>query len=468
MAQLPDFAGTFSRARWSPARTLHGRVMLAACAALAASLAVGAGALLWDARRSVDAELASAMASAAQAVRTGLQDASLQQGRAPDPAAAVLPRLVAVFDGNRHIRAVLLDAAGARVLASHPFTPDNPPPAWFIALIDPHAPVQRLAAPPGAGYSAIRLEPDPVNEIGEVWTGLRDAILIVALLSGLALVLIRRAVTRALAPLEAVSGALARVGAGDFEARVATAGTVELERLAQGFNAMAGQLDSIDRENRRLHEQLLTVQEEERAEIARDLHDEIGPYLFAVNIDAAAVRDLAAGGQPAAIPGRADLIQTAVAHMQTQVSDMLRRLRPIRAVEFGLTSAVEDLAAFWRARRPDIAFELALRIDDAALGLGLREVLYRVAQEAMSNAVRHGAPSVIILSADLAGDQAVLRVADNGAAAHRPGGRPRFGLTGMRERISALGGELVIDQGSGEGWTVTARVPLNAAEPVRP
>jgi two-component system, NarL family, sensor histidine kinase UhpB len=439
MARLPDFPGNSSRMTRPPVRaTLHGRVMLAALAALAFSLAVGAVALLWDARRSVDAELASAMASAAQAVRTG------QQEEAASP-----QRLVRVFDGNRHVQAVLLDDRAAPILKSRPYVPANPPPAWFVALIDPHAPAQRLGA--------ILIEPDPINEIGEVWAGLRDALLIVGLLSVMALILIRRAVTQALRPLESVSGALARVGAGDFEARVATAGTVELERLAEGFNAMAGQLDSIDRENRRLHEQLLTVQEEERAELARDLHDEIGPYLFAVNIDAAAE------------PPRVDLIQTAVTHMQTQVSDMLRRLRPIRAVEFGLVSAVEDLVAFWRARRPDIAFDLSLEVDDTAFGLGVREALYRVAQEALSNAVRHGAPSRITIEiAAPDGEAAALRVLDNGLAADHPGGRPRFGLTGMRERIAALGGELLIEHGAGQGWTVAARIPLRAAETVRP
>lgn len=434
--------------------------MLAAFAALALSLAVGAGALVWDARRSVSAELASAMASATQATATALQDAGASD--APD---LVLGRAVRMFDGNRHIRALWRDRSGVVRLASQPHVPPAPPPAWFVRLIDPHAEAVRLGP--------IWLEPQPFNEIDEVWNGLLDALLIVGLLSILGIVLMAWTVRRALAPLEAVSAVLARVGAGDFEARAPSGGVVEVAQLAHGVNAMAGQLDSIDRENRRLHEQLLTVQEEERAEIARDLHDEIGPYLFAVNIDAAAVRDLAASGQPAAIPARADLIQSAVAHMQTQVSDMLRRLRPIRAVEFGLSSAVQDLVAFWRARRPGIAFDLALNIDDAALGLGLREALYRVAQEALSNAVRHGAPSVIALSAELAGDSAVLKVTDNGAAPHRPGGRPRFGLTGMRERIAALGGELVIDQGSGDepgkgGWTVTARVPLHAAEPVRP
>jgi two-component system sensor histidine kinase UhpB len=434
MARLPEFPGKTSRSTWPGGATLHGRVMWAATAALAFSLAVGAVALIWDARRSVEAELDSAMASAAQAVRTGLQDV-----------AAPPERLVRVFDGNRHVRAVLRSDRGAVVAASHPYVPPEPPPSWFIALIDPQAPSRQ--------EGAILIEPDPVNEIGEVWTGLRDALLIVALLSVMALVLIRRAVTRALDPLRAVSGALARVGAGDFEARVAAGGTVELDGLAQGFNAMAGQLDSIDRENRRLHEQLLTVQEEERAELARDLHDEIGPYLFAVNIDAAAA------------PPRIDLIQAAVAHMQTQVCDMLRRLRPLRAVEFGLVSAVGDLVSFWRARRPDIAFELTMPTDDTAFGIGVREALYRVAQEALSNAVRHGAPSRI--SVEIAAPQgatAILRVTDNGMAADHPGGRPRFGLTGMRERVSALGGELAIDQGIGQGWTVAARIPLRLNE----
>ena len=452
MAWFPDFAGTFSRAGSPQTRgTLHGRVMLAALAALAVSLAIGAAALLWDARRSVDVELSAARASALQAVRTGQRDA-----------VATPQQLVRVFDGSRHVRVAMLDAGGRTLAASVPYARTAPPPRWLVALIDPHLAPLRLAASTGeAGYAAILIEADARNEIGEAWSGLRDALLIVILLSILAVMLIRRAVIRALRPLEAISAALARVGAGDFEARVAAHGTSELERLAQGFNAMASQLDSIDRENRRLHEQLLTVQEEERAELARDLHDEIGPYLFAVNLDAAAVRDLASDGKTAPIPGRLDLIQAAVSHMQTQVTDMLRRLRPLRAVEFGLVSAVEDLIAFWRARRPDIAFEVAFEVDDAALGLGVREALYRVTQEALSNAVRHGAPSRIAIEVAVPGGEVRLRVTDNGVTAAETGGRPRFGLTGMRERLAVLGGELEIAQGDAQGWSVTARIPLH-------
>ncbi len=472
MKRLPGIAGRNSPTSRDPVyATLHGRVMLAALAALAFTLAIGAAALLWDARRSVSVELSAARASALQAVRTGLRDTG-----EPGLSAPVLQRLVRVFDGSRHVRAVLIDAKGRTVLASTLYLSTSPPPRWLVALIDPRLAPLRIALPASSlsrtdadNASAILIEADPVNEISEAWAGLRDALLILGLLSILAMILIRRSVIRALRPLEAVSSALARVGAGDFEARVAVHGTRELERLAQGVNAMAGQLDSIDRENRRLHEQLLTVQEEERVELARDLHDEVGPYLFAVSIDAAAVRELALEGKTSPIPARLDLIQGAVGHMQTQVSDMLQRLRPIRAVEFGLASAVEDLIAFWRARRPNVAFDLDLDLDDDAVGLGVREALYRIAQEALSNAVRHGAPSRISVEIKAqGGDWALLRVTDNGMSTDRPGGRPRFGLTGMRERLAMLQGELTIDQAEGGGWTVTARAPLCASEPVRP
>jgi two-component system sensor histidine kinase UhpB len=150
--------------------------------------------------------------------------------------------------------------------------------------------------------------------------------------------------------------------------------------------------------------------------------------------------------------------------MQTQVTDMLQRLRPIRAVEFGLASAVEDLVAFWRARRPDITFDLRIAADDAALGLGVREAFYRVAQEALSNAVRHGASSRIVVEIGTGEDKAAfVRVADNGEAGSHPGGRPRFGLVGMRERIGALGGVLAIDPGEGHGWSVLATIPRRDA-----
>ena len=127
----------------------------------------------------------------------------------------------------------------------------------------------------------ITLVADPTNEVGEVWSQANDAVRMLALFFVLTVLLIYWAVGRALAPLERLAGAFGRIGAGDYAARVDAVGPPELVRLASGFNGMAEQLGEVEAQNRQLQEQLLSLQEEERADLARDLHDEIGPFLFA-------------------------------------------------------------------------------------------------------------------------------------------------------------------------------------------
>jgi two-component system sensor histidine kinase UhpB len=444
MERLPGQGGKTSR---SAALTLQGRAVLAVLAALAVSLALGGALSVWHAKHSVAVELATAQGAGAGLIREEWAERSPQ----------ALRLLIRAFDGERHVRAVLRDEGGAIRMASRPVEPRVRPPAWFVRLFDPRLPPLRF--PAGAAGTVV-LSADPINEIGEVWIGFRDGLLILALGAGLALAMVYPALGRALRPLSAVSQALGRIGAGDYQARVAETGSPEVRELAEGFNRMAERLDGAEQENQRLHAQLLSLQEEERADLARDLHDDIGPYLFAVNIDAAAVRDLAKGRRWQAVGERADLIQAAVGHMQAHVRDMLGRLRPIRAVEFGLIPALEDLAAFWRQRRPEIAFGLRLPAEEVALGPVEREALYRIAQEALANAVRHGAPGRIDLSLAQEEEAIELRVRDDGRAGAAQGGGAHFGLAGMRERLAALGGALAVEPAAeAGGWSVTARIP---------
>ena len=143
------------------------------------------------------------------------------------------------------------------------------------------------------------------------------------------------------------------------------------------------------------------------------------------------------------------------------VRDILGRLRPTEIVELGLSAAIGELVDFWRSRRPGIGFELQLA-PDAELPHALRETLYRVVQEGLNNAVRHGRPHHVKLeiSAPRAG-WITATVADDGAYAGTPG-PAGFGLIGMRERVARLRGHLVIDPGApGRGWTITARLPAD-------
>ena len=87
-------------------------------------------------------------------------------------------------------------------------------------------------------------------------------------------------------------------------------------------------------------------------------------------------------------------IAAAIGHIQRLVRDILRRLRPTHLAELGLSSAILDLVSFWKARRPEIEFQTALA-DDRELPEAVQETLYRIVQESLSNAVRHGAPRSI-------------------------------------------------------------------------
>ena len=306
----------------------------------------------------------------------------------------------------------------------------------------------------------MELRPVYADDMAAVWTEFLDLDLVLAIscLGGAALVWV--VVGRSLRPLRAVGEVLPRIGAGDYAAHAPEQGPPELVRLGRGVNEMAARLAAMRARNRALEEQILTLQDEERADIARDLHDEIGPHLFAANVDATMIASLIGSGKSDAALGQVRSIQAAIAHMQRLVRDILGRLRPTRLVELGLSAAVLDLIEFWRARRPELAFETVLPDDESGLSEAVQETAYRLVQESLSNAVRHGTPKAISVELERSAGELIVEVRNDGAPAKAAA--PGFGLTGMAERVAQAGGTLQAGPADGGGWRVAARLPLSA------
>jgi two-component system sensor histidine kinase UhpB len=219
-----------------------------------------------------------------------------------------------------------------------------------------------------------------------------------------------------------------------------------------------------------LSQQLLTLQEEERGEIARELHDEMGPFLFAVNIDTMQISRRLHNGPIDKIASHVQSISDAVAHMQRQVRSMLQRLRPVGLSEYGLCEAIANLVDSWRRRCPEIDYRLEIAPDCMGFGEFVDATIYRVVQECLINATRHGKPSTIAVtvrcdSKTKSGPQAieaqapiVVRVVDDGRGMSAPS-PVGYGLLGMGERIKAIGGLLTISNDNGAGVTVSAILP---------
>ena len=236
---------------------------------------------------------------------------------------------------------------------------------------------------------------------------------------------------------------------------------------ARAFNLMAERLGALEERNERLRTQLLTIQEEERADLARDLHDDVGPFLFAVNVDVASITRLAEEHGDAEILERGRSIREAVSHMQKHVKSILGRLRPTGVSEIGLFQAVENLGVFWRRRHPEISIELDVGAPNVSFGDVADATLYRLIQESLTNAIRHGQPRCITVSIRTQGrDEILLEVSDDGVGLNASMHRTGLGLAGMKERISALGGTLSVrNHIDGKGASVTACLPRQAPVP---
>ena len=383
--------------------------------------------------------------------------------RIPITRPADLHQLVSTFDGNRHVKASLISGEGRSILTSRSGTPLATAPRWFQRLLGSPPDSIELRVPERVrGFFAIVLAPTGNIDEGDAWVQFWRVAVVLVGSAAVGLFLVYLVIGAAFRPLIGLSAEFGRIGTGDYAGRVEERGPPEVLSLQQGFNRMAEQLSGTTARNRLLTDQLLTIQDEERADIARDLHDEIGPHLFGVNMDAEMIMQLHEAGRHQAVPDQVRSIQTAVGHMQRQVRELLGRLRPARVTEFGLNAAICDLATFWASRRPDIAFQLTLPDGDEAVPENVKEAVYRIVQEAANNAVRHANPKTLQVCVEVQNDSdLVVMVFDDGTETpgRQKGGG--LGLVGMRERVQALGGSLLFGRTAGaDGWSVVARLPV--------
>lgn len=441
--------------------SLHYRLIAAVSALLLAVLTLFGALACGHASSTVQAEMHDALSSAQDVAHQAL-------GRHSEADPGFIADLVYSFDGQRHVRAQVVLPSGRILVGSHLAPLDDQAPAWFRALVGVRPETVRIAAPAPAGAMLV-LSTDPANETAEAWRRSRDAFVTLLLFCGGACVLIYLIVGHALRRFGDFDAALREIGDGRYDAALAERGPPEFARLARGFNHMAGRIRDVEQRNRELREQILTLQEEERAEIARDLHDEVGPYLFAISVDAGDIpRLLGEANARDEIAGRAGSIREAASHIQKQVRAILRQLRPTDALELGLGAGIEELIAFWTRRRPELRVELKLDLDGVTVARRIEAVAYRLVQESISNAVRHGEPGRIAVTLAATDGELLVEVLDDGAPEAGPEGEPEgetkgagTGIRGMAERVKGLGGRFEAGRTS-DGFRARAWLPLGA------
>lgn len=422
--------------------------MIAVTLLLAAILGAAVWLVIHNAQRAVSEEMQASIALAGDLVDNTI--------RRDDDALGAARRLSEI--GHlRHLCLSLIERRGASPSSGCTNPESAGAPAWFAALTRPETlPERRLMVAPD--YAMVILA-DPDDEIAEAWQDTRGllALLVVFYLATIAVVY--RLFGRALVPVRRIDAALARIEHGDYGIRLPRFSLPEFDGIAAQFNHMAAALDAAQHENRRLREHSLRIQEDERHNIARELHDELGQSLTAIRADAAGI--LARGDRlPAGVAESAQAIAAVAGRIYDQTRLMMRRLRPPGLDELGLDAALEDHVASRQRSHRDVslAYTGCDRLADVPTAVAIH--VFRLVQEALTNALRHGRPSRIDITVGLEAGRLRVDVRDDGDGFDSQVCRPGVGLSGMAERIDLLGGQLQVDSRRRHGTHIHADIPL--------
>jgi two-component system, NarL family, sensor histidine kinase UhpB len=254
-------------------------------------------------------------------------------------------------------------------------------------------------------------------------------------------------------PLERLAGRMEEADVLRGGQRVPTESSGEVGALERSFNTM---MERLETERREAGARALTTQEEERQRIARGLHDEVGQTMTGVLL---VLKRLARD----ATPEQQDALSEAQAAVKASLEDVRRtahELRPEVLDHLDLPSALTNLARTF-SDRTGIRVGRQLTTQLPKLHSSVELVLYRVAQEGLTNAARHSGASEVTLTLEHDDDSVVLRVLDNGQGfdgSHAEGG----GLRGIRERALIVGGAVAIKPAPTGGVEIRLQVPIEA------
>lgn len=308
------------------------------------------------------------------------------------------------------------------------------------------------ARPPAAGVAAA-----PAPDADEWSAGLVRLLTILLLLSGATLTGACWSARRLAAEVERLARGEPAAGPSAFRPHA-------FRRIADAAQALATARDEARAAQRTLAGRLSRVQEDERRALARELHDEMGQTLTALNATAAHLERRAGSADAAELAACAGELRRDVRACGRQLRGVLQSLRPHGPGADGLAGALRELVDGWRTRATDIDFRLDLPAPLPPLADETALTLYRVVQEALTNVVRHSGARRCAVRLAAAGGEIRAEIEDDGRGLPPHAGGGGFGLPGMAERLDAAGGRLDLARGAAGGLRLTAALPAHDGE----
>jgi signal transduction histidine kinase len=346
-----------------------------------------------------------------------------------------------------------------------------PAPHWFdtayLTLLGPHEPVTQALSIRDRTAGTVVTSADPDAALRRAWREISSVFEAAVFMAGGIALLAALMIGHALLPARAIIEALRRLEEGQLSLRLNPFRSTEFNHIAGAVNKLASTLQQNKVERLALTNRLFQVQEEERRALARDLHDEFGQALSATSALAALIESSAPADRPD-IAEDARAISKAQKRMMDALRYTLVRLRSQSIEELGLEASLRQLVNDFNAQsKAGTIFRLQTTGRIAELQKPVAVDLYRIVQECLTNASKHGRPTEVSVRLEHSADETphiTLTVEDDGGGDVKDVRTSSgHGILGIRERLAGHGGALSIGNAP-RGLRIHATVPVTQAE----
>ena len=323
----------------------------------------------------------------------------------------------------------------------------KPPPYWFIFLIEKlsqeiyFSKINIDQRGEMTGY--ILIKPEPIYEYAEIWQQIKVGLWIIGAFLILINIVVLILFSHMIKPINKIIEGFEKLEAGNYKSKINRSNILELDIIGKKFNSMINNLRQSNDKIHKLSQNLINVQEQEKSELARDLHDELGQSLTALQAEAASI------SKSTKKSSRDDAIFNVIQlskNMMLSTREIIKKLNLGLIEDLGLESALIELFENWKRRFKGVKFEY--KIEDKALRKITKQEtahLYRIFQEALTNIAKHSEPKnikITVKSLDR-GNKTRILISNDGIKSNLANNEG-LGLIGIAERVDQINGSLEV------------------------
>jgi two-component system sensor histidine kinase UhpB len=408
------------------------RLILIVNLLLFVAIFIGFFSVVFTSKNAVRSEIESSLKLAEFSIKTGIQ-------KNPD-LYLFQDNLLGLKDLDliRHLSIQLLDSDGNIVDENKNLNTEVHIPMWFQNILDIYSKDLEILDFPlmqyGDQIGAVKVIPNPIYEYDEIWQQFKNGLIIAMLFFVFVNFSIFFLFGKIISPINLLIQGFRNLEQGKYKNNKENFGISELDILRVKLNQLTIKLKNNDERIHELNQKLISIQEQEKKEISRDLHDEIGQSLAAIQVQAAAIKTSRKAN------AQADLIISTTKDLMHQTRNLIKRLSLSIIDDLGIEDALIDLIKNWSRRTPCKNINANVDLPDSKIFKSqLNETVYRLTQEALTNMSKHSRPKEVLISVQRNGNVIHLSFMNNGLL-KRTKKTSGIGILGMQERVKNLSG----------------------------